>query len=68
MAIGCRLWVHDRQVAKAWLALSHIGYDTKMIRQDINGVFPLERFRELVQEGLVGAMGRFLRAWVQWFI
>ena len=38
------------------LALSHIGYNTKKISQDINCVFPLERLRELAQEGIVGAL------------
>jgi len=38
------------------LALSHIGYNTKKIRQDINCVFPLERLRELAQESIVGAL------------
>lgn len=40
----------------AHLALSHIGYDTKKIRQDINCVFPLERLRELAQESIVGVL------------
>lgn len=38
------------------LALSHIGYNTKKIGQDINCVFPLERLRELVQERAIGAL------------
>lgn len=49
-----RVVPHDTPFAQ--LALSHIGYDTKKIRQDINCVFPLERLRELAQEGMVGAL------------
>ena len=40
----------------AQLALSHIGYNTKKISQDINCVFPLERLRELVQERTIGVV------------
>ena len=40
---------HDTPFAQ--LALSHIGYNTKKISQDINCVFPLERLRELAQGG-----------------
>jgi len=45
---------HDTPFAQ--LALSHIGYNTKKISQDINCVFPLERLRELAQEGMIGAL------------
>lgn len=40
----------------AQLSLSHIGYNTKKISQDINCVFPLERLRELAQEGTIAAL------------
>ncbi|MGH8069489.1 MAG: glycine/sarcosine/betaine reductase selenoprotein B family protein [Candidatus Entotheonellia bacterium] len=49
-----RVIPHNTPFAR--LALSHIGYDTKKIHQDINCVFPLERLRELAQEGMVGAL------------
>ena len=38
------------------LMLSHVGYNTKKISQDINCVFPLERMRELENEGILGAL------------
>jgi D-proline reductase (dithiol) PrdB len=45
-----------RDASFVQLALSHVGYNTKKISQDINCVFPLERLRELVQEGVIGAL------------
>ncbi len=36
------------------LRVRHAGYDTKRVRKDLNAVFPLERLRELVSEGVVG--------------
>jgi D-proline reductase (dithiol) PrdB len=45
---------HD--VSFARLALSHAGYNTQKISQDINCVFPLERLREVAQEGRIGAV------------
>lgn len=38
------------------LRLSHPGYNTRKIARDINCVFPLERLRELAQEGIVGSV------------
>lgn len=38
------------------LQLSHPGYNTRKVRQDINCVFPLERLRELAQAGTVGSV------------
>lgn len=38
------------------LRLSHPGYNTRKIQQDINCVFPLERLRELAQEGIIGGV------------
>lgn len=35
------------------LRLSHRGYDTRKIEQDVNCVFPLERLRELAGEGII---------------
>lgn len=43
-------------VAFAELRLAHPGYNTRKIRQDINCVFPLERLRELAQEGIIGGV------------
>lgn len=34
--------------------LSHRGYNTQKIQQDIDCVFPLERLKELAQEGIIG--------------
>lgn len=34
--------------------LSHRGYNTRKVQRDINCVFPLERLRELAQEGIIG--------------
>ena len=39
-----------------YLALSHLGYDTAAVSKDINSVFPLERLRELRDEGLFLAL------------
>lgn len=38
------------------LALSHVGYNTRKVSRDINCVFPLERLRELAEEGLAGSL------------
>lgn len=38
------------------LMLSHVGYNIKKISQDINCVFPLERMRELKNEGIIGKL------------
>lgn len=38
------------------LTLSHVGYNTRKVSQDINCVFPLERLRELAEEGVVGSL------------
>lgn len=38
------------------LRLSHPGYNTQKVRQDINCVFPLERLRDLAREGIVGSV------------
>lgn len=38
------------------LRLSHVGYNTRRVSQDINCVFPLERMRELAAEGIVGSV------------
>lgn len=38
------------------LVLSHVGYNTKVVSQDKNSVFPLDRLRELEKEGVVGSL------------
>lgn len=38
------------------LHLSHPGYNTRKVQQDINCIFPLERLRELAREGIVGSV------------
>ncbi len=38
------------------LHLSHPGYNTRNVQQDINCIFPLERLRELAREGIVGSV------------
>ncbi len=40
------------------LRLSHVGYNTHKVSQDINCVFPLERLRELEAEGVIGTLNR----------
>lgn len=42
----------------AWdqLRLSHVGYNTRKVSQDINCVFPLQRLWELAAEGIVGSL------------
>ncbi len=37
------------------LRLSHVGYDIKRVSEDKNAVFPLDRLRELVTEGIIGS-------------
>lgn len=37
------------------LRLSHVGYNTRTVSQDVNCVFPLERLRELEAEGAIGS-------------
>lgn len=38
------------------LRLSHVGYNTRKVSEDINCVFPLQRLRELETEGVVGSL------------
>ena len=38
------------------LRLSHVGYNTRKVSEDINCVFPLERLRELQAEGILGSL------------
>lgn len=38
------------------LRLSHVGYNTRKVCEDINCVFPLERLRELATEGAIGSV------------
>ncbi len=38
------------------LRLSHVGYNTKKVSEDINCVFPLQRLHELAAEGIVGSV------------
>ncbi len=38
------------------LTLSHIGYNTRKISQDINCVFPLDRLKELVENKTTGEL------------
>ena len=40
------------------LRVGHIGYDIRAAQKDINVIFPLTRFRELVQEGSIGALAK----------
>lgn len=38
------------------LRLSHVGYNTRKVSEDINCVFPLDRLRELQTEGAFGSL------------
>lgn len=38
------------------LRLSHFGYNTRRVERDKNCVFPLERLRELAQDGAIGSV------------
>lgn len=38
------------------LLLSHVGYNTRKVSEDINCVFPLERLREIEAEGVIGTL------------
>lgn len=43
-------------VSFSHLRLSHVGYNTRRVSEDINCVFPLERLRELQAEGVLGSL------------
>ncbi len=38
------------------LRVGHVAYDIRAAQKDINVIFPLTRFHELVQEGVIGAL------------
>ena len=38
------------------LMVSHGGYDNSDVNRDINAMFPIDRMRELVEEGFIGAL------------
>lgn len=38
------------------LRVGHIAYDIRAAQEDVNVIFPLVRFRELAQEGIIGAV------------
>jgi D-proline reductase (dithiol) PrdB len=38
------------------LRVGHVAYDIRAAQKDINVIFPLTRFRELAQEGVIGAL------------
>jgi D-proline reductase (dithiol) PrdB len=38
------------------LRVGHVAYDIRAAQKDINVIFPLTRLRELVQEGVIGAL------------
>ena len=38
--------------------MGHVAYDIRAARKDINVIFPLTRFRELAQEGVIGALAQ----------
>lgn len=43
-------------IAADQLRLSHVGYDTRKVSADVNCVFPLERLREIEDEGVIGSL------------
>ena len=40
------------------LRVGHVAYDIRAAQKDINVIFPLTRFRELAQEGVIGALAK----------
>jgi D-proline reductase (dithiol) PrdB len=40
------------------LRVGHVAYDIRAAQKDINVIFPLTRFRELAQEGVIGALAQ----------
>jgi D-proline reductase (dithiol) PrdB len=40
------------------LRVGHVAYDIRAAQKDINVIFPLTRFRELAQEGSIGALAQ----------
>lgn len=47
-----------KDVNVADLAISHIHYNHLDAKKDINCIFPIERFRELEQEGYIGELAQ----------
>lgn len=46
----------QRDVNVADLTISHVAYNHLDAKQDINCIFPIERFRELEKEGFIGEL------------
>jgi D-proline reductase (dithiol) PrdB len=44
------------QTPEERLRAGHVAYDIRAAQKDINVIFPLTRFRELAQEGVIGAL------------
>ena len=44
----------DTPAERLWA--SHVAYDIRAAQKDINVMFPLTRFHELVQQGIIGAV------------
>ncbi len=40
------------------LRVGHVAYDIRAAQKDINVIFPLTRFRELAQDGVIGALAQ----------
>ncbi len=51
-------WYREIPNDVSWnqLRLSHVGYNTSKVREDINCVFPLQRLEELQEERIVGSV------------
>ena len=52
------LRVIPAEAPKERLRVGHVAYDIRAAQKDINVIFPLTRFRELAQEGSIGALAQ----------
>ena len=43
------------ETAEERLRVGHVAFDIRAAQKDINVIFPLTRFREFAQEGVIGA-------------
>lgn len=50
------LRVIPAEIAEERLRVGHVAYDIRAAQKDINVIFPLMRFRELADEGVIGAL------------
>ena len=59
LTFRCRLSSHCKRSQRADLVMSHssVNFDRSGFAEDVNLVFPIDRFRELEQQGQIGSLG-----------